>query len=93
MRGTAGRIARLVADRAEHVFVTVGGVAELSPEEAEVLRRSIAMLRPHAASGLSHKKLGLDPYGIQSGNQQYPYEEEEHDHQEHHNLEGIPVTI
>jgi len=51
------------------------------------------MLRPRAASGLSHKKLGLDPYGIQSGNQQYPYEEEEHDHQEHHNLEGIPVTI
>jgi hypothetical protein len=38
------------------VFVTVGDVADLSPEEAEVLRRSIAMLPPQAPSGLSRER-------------------------------------
>jgi hypothetical protein len=31
-------------------------VADLSPEEAEVLRRSIAMLSPQAPSGLSRER-------------------------------------
>ena len=38
------------------MFVTVGDVADLSPEEAEVLRRSIAMLPPQAPSGLSRER-------------------------------------
>jgi hypothetical protein len=33
-----------------------GRVADLSPEEAEILRRSIAMLPPQAPSGLSHER-------------------------------------
>ena len=40
------------------------------------------------------KKLELlDPYDMQSVEQQHRYHNEEHDDQEHHNLEGIPVTI
>jgi hypothetical protein len=31
-------------------------VADLSPEEAEILRRSIAMLAPKAPSGLSRER-------------------------------------
>jgi hypothetical protein len=31
-------------------------VADLSPEEAEILRRSIAMLPPQAPSGLSRER-------------------------------------
>jgi len=31
-------------------------MAELSPEEAEILRRSIAMLPPRAPSGLSRER-------------------------------------
>jgi len=36
--------------------VSVGLVADLSPEEAEVLRRSIAMLPPQVPSGLSRER-------------------------------------
>lgn len=41
---------------AEHLFASVGLVADLSPEEAEVLRRSIAMLPPQVPSGLSRER-------------------------------------
>ena len=34
----------------------VGSVADLSPEEAEILRRSIAMFPPQAPSGLSRER-------------------------------------
>ena len=38
------------------MFATVMTLADLSPEEAKVLRRSIAMLPPQAPSGLSRER-------------------------------------
>jgi hypothetical protein len=38
------------------MFDTVDRVPDLSPEQAEVLRRSIAMLPPQAPSGLSRER-------------------------------------
>jgi len=40
----------------ERAFATVGDVPDLTPEEAEVLRRSIAMLPAQAPSGLSRER-------------------------------------
>jgi len=38
------------------VFGTVWSLADLLPKEAEILRRSIAMLPPEAPSGLSRER-------------------------------------
>ncbi len=40
----------------EHMFGMVGAVDDLSPEQAEILRRSIAMLPPQAPSGLNRER-------------------------------------
>jgi hypothetical protein len=42
--------------RYEQTFDTLWAVPDLSPEEAEILRRSIAMLLPEAPSGLSRER-------------------------------------
>ena len=43
-------------EQVEHLFGSLTIVADLSPEEAEILRRSIAMLPPQAPSGLSRER-------------------------------------
>ena len=45
-----------VPDLLEHMFCIVTNMADLSPEEAEALRRSIAVLPPQAPSGLSRER-------------------------------------
>ena len=46
----------MLAEQSKHTFDTVWVVADLSAEQAEVLRRSIAMLPPQAPSGLSRER-------------------------------------
>ncbi len=40
----------------ERLFVTLVPMADLSPEEVEILRQSIGMLPPQAPSGLSRER-------------------------------------
>jgi len=50
---TSNRAGQL--EQSERVFDTLRLVPDLSSEEAEILRRSIAMLPPQAPSGLSRE--------------------------------------
>jgi len=46
-----------IAEIVERAVVSVGDVPDPTPEQAEVLRRSIAMLPPQAPSGLSRERV------------------------------------